>query len=473
VARATAHSNRSHCWLALGCFELAASDASSAAELRPQWPKPLYRLAQARLGLGEYPAAVAAARRGETLLEASGDCSREFAPLLDKIAVVAALNGSLAGFDGRLLEVRSAGEEAWLGRAAPENPLYDEPQERLATTIEDWGTASVGHQASATAALVAQRGGRERLSFRCIADALESARDGDRVLLLRGVHNTGGRSTLVDKRVLISGEGTLDETKIDARSNAPVFRISRSAVVQNVYIDMVGFRESVLIEGGPSVTPVLDGCVVTCSGDDAINVAGQAAPFIRRCELEARRRCLKFMDRAKGEVFDSCVKKAQGPGVQVFDAAAPTLRRCRIVEGDAEGLVVMDAGRATLVGCTLESNKGPGVDVSDGAAVTLEGCRVRGNVGGVFLWDRGCCHLIECQLEGGPSFPVLADENARVIAGGCEIVGNVHVAERSWEGLAGGGAPAPNAFTDAPGACELPREAGPFKFEADQFLRKQ
>merc|ERR1712091_393259 len=174
---------------------------------------------------------------------------------------------------------------------------------------------------------------------------------------------------------------------------------------------MVGFRESVLIEGGPSVTPVLDGCVVACSGDDAINVAGQAAPFIRRCELEARRRCLKFMDRAKGEVFDSCVKKAQGPGVQVFDTAAPTLRRCRIVEGDAEGLVVM------------------------------EGCRVRGNVGGVFLWDRGCCHLIECQLEGGPSFPVLADEDARVIAGGCEIVGNVHVAERSWEGLAGGGAP--------------------------------
>ena len=39
--------------------------------------------------------------------------------------------------------------------------------------------------------------------------------------------------------------------------------------------------------------------------------------------------------------------------------------------------------------------------------------------------------------------------------------------------MGGGGAPAPNAFADAPGACELPREAGPFKFEADQFLRKQ
>ena len=472
-ARAVAYSNRAHCWLARGNFELAAVDASSAAELQPEWPKPLYRLAQARLGLGEYPAAVAAARRGEALLAAAGDCSREFAPLLDKIAVVAALNGSLAGFDGRLLEVRSAGEEAWLGRPAPENPLYDEPQGRLAATVEDWAAASAGHQASAAAALVAERGRRERLSFRSVAEALEAARDGDRVLLLRGTHNTGGRSARVDKRVLICGEGTLEETKVDARSNAPVLRITRSAVVQNVHIDMVGFRESVLIEGGPAVTPVLDGCVVACSGDDAVNVAGQAAPFLRRCELEARKRGLKFMDSARGEVFDCCVRKAGGPGVQVFDGASPTLRRCRIAEGAAEGVVVMDGGRAALIGCTVEGNKGPGVDVSGGGAVSLEGCRVRGNVGGVFLWDQGCGELVDCHLAGGPSFPVLADEEARVAAGGCEIEGNVHVAESAWEGLAGAGAAAPNAFVDAPGACELPRETGPFKFEADQFLRKQ
>jgi hypothetical protein len=35
--------------------------------------------------------------------------------------------GSLAGFDGNVLEVRSAGEDAWLCKPAPANPLIDQP----------------------------------------------------------------------------------------------------------------------------------------------------------------------------------------------------------------------------------------------------------------------------------------------------------------------------------------------------------
>jgi hypothetical protein len=48
---------------------------------------------------------------------------------MDRITHVAALAGSLAGFDGHVLEVRSAGEDAWLCKPAPSDPLIDHPDE--------------------------------------------------------------------------------------------------------------------------------------------------------------------------------------------------------------------------------------------------------------------------------------------------------------------------------------------------------
>ena len=61
---------------------------------------------QARAGLGEWGAAVRAARRGQELSAAGARA--EFAALLDRLALAAAEAGSYAGFDGRTLEVPPA-----------------------------------------------------------------------------------------------------------------------------------------------------------------------------------------------------------------------------------------------------------------------------------------------------------------------------------------------------------------------------
>lgn len=60
-------------------------------------------LVQARAGLGEWGAAVRAARRGQEVSAAGARA--EFMALLDGLALAAAQAGSYAGFDGRTLEV--------------------------------------------------------------------------------------------------------------------------------------------------------------------------------------------------------------------------------------------------------------------------------------------------------------------------------------------------------------------------------
>lgn len=66
----------------------------------------------------------------------------------------------------------------------------------------------------------------------------------------------------VRKRILIAGEGSLGETRLDHRANSPAFRLSTTCMLHNLDIDMTGFCEAVLIEGAKHVQPLLQRCIV-------------------------------------------------------------------------------------------------------------------------------------------------------------------------------------------------------------------
>ena len=66
----------------------------------------------------------------------------------------------------------------------------------------------------------------------------------------------------IKKRILIIGSGVLGETKIDQRANSPTFRITHNCVIQNLDIDMTGFRECVHVTGKQNVTALLRNCLI-------------------------------------------------------------------------------------------------------------------------------------------------------------------------------------------------------------------
>ena len=155
-----------------------------------------------------------------------------------QVSTAAALSGSVAAFDGRILHVRSAGEDAWLCKEAPMSVEHDaEEPERIALLAWEESDMWAGANAVADAALQARwmalsacataadgmprlqvaRAEQEAasakrkaemaltkpLSFRSMTDAMAAARDGDRIVVQLGHHNMGGSVLRVDKRVLI------------------------------------------------------------------------------------------------------------------------------------------------------------------------------------------------------------------------------------------------------------------------------
>ena len=84
----------------------AKADALQAAALLPSSTSACHVLAEALTSLKDFAGALRECRRGEQLLDSKSDTQDQFVALLDKVATLGALQGSLEGFDGRQLEVR-------------------------------------------------------------------------------------------------------------------------------------------------------------------------------------------------------------------------------------------------------------------------------------------------------------------------------------------------------------------------------
>ena len=477
--------------------------------LSPGHAKALYRLASAAVQRKRYVQAVAACRDGQRAEAAAGDRSGSFQQLLNtvcgraprrrrrrpsrtrvQVSTAAALDGSLAAFDGRTLTVRHAGEDAWLCRIAPADPALDgeldEDGSLLAgDQLDLWaGTAALGGaapgalqvaHAEAHARLAARRAAAASrpASFRCLQDALAAAADGDRIVLQAGHHNLAGTSARVDKRVLICGEGALGDTYVEQRSNAPLLLITAPAVVRNLSLDLCGFRECVMVAGDARVTPLLEQLKLRSSGSNALVTCDACAPTLRAADLGAAKVGVLALHRSRPQLLRCLLSQCGEQALRAQDATHVTLEACRLVKNEAEAAVAMDAASVTLIRCQLSANKGPALDVSDRARAFVHGGEAADNAGGVFLWGAAEVRLEDVCLGGGLHHALLAgDDGTRCTALGCTIVGDV------METSAGSlqlehAAPHTNIRKKGKAAAMLPPEEGCFKFEADRYLRKQ
>ncbi|GMH45473.1 hypothetical protein BSKO_13430 [Bryopsis sp. KO-2023] len=355
-------SNRAYAYLQTKSTAAARDDALESTRLLANWAKPWYRLALAHLGLQQFSEAFSACNHGSKLVEKNDEAAArvvEFEDLLSKIRLHALLRNERVGLSGRVLEVRDAGENAWLGLPAPdEKEPSDVPQ--LPSTSLPCGAIEYGGISAASAscspsqretvrstALLAVNCNAlnpvfHRLTFKCIHDALDESLDGDEIVLREGVHNGLGKAVNVDKRVLIRGIGRLGCTKIDQRANSPTFRITASATILNIDLDMTGFRECILVDGDSTCQPIIHNCILKCSGDDGVNLSGECKPTFHKCSIEARKSGIKTFDSSKGVFLGCMISECGGPGLRGMSDSNTKLEGCTIQKNKEDGLVAMD-----------------------------------------------------------------------------------------------------------------------------------
>ena len=123
------------------------------------------------------------------------------------------------------------------------------------------------------------------------------------------------------------------------------------------------------------------------------------------------------------------------------DAAAPTIRNCRIVDNSDAGVKLWESCDPTLVNCIIEGNGGAGIDMAAprGARftpyndATIVHCTIIGNAHGGVLGDKPTLvNSIVCHNGPTPATPQVDGVTLTVdyclIEGGCSGTGNLDAA---------------------------------------------
>ena len=516
---AGSHGGRDRDWY----VRRSIKDAEQLCALCPHWSKAHYRLTSALMYRGDYANAIRAVSFGIANSKNEFCARRDFAGLYDEVTMTAASKRSMAGFTGRLLEVRSAGDDAWLGLPAPKDPVLDADEDDKPVSMIAAGTGdAVADAALWTAADDAWRKKAEKTSFRSIKDAVASAKDNDRIVLLRGMHNIGGEAVVINKRLLIYGEGRLGETVIDQRANAPTFTVTRPCVIRNLKIELTGFRECLRFQSDAALTmpnaagcaspsAIVDGCVVSSSGSDGIHI-GNSDPLIRNCTVTGRHCAILAAAQAPtiprtgflhycriGTAKDGGGDGGGGGGggseqqcVRAMRGANLAIECCELSGAKMEGIACMDSARVSIVDSSISGNGGPGIDVTGDGMVTLANSEIADNCGGIWVWERGHVHVHEGTrtasvgygvlgqsiVKGGSSHALLVCDEGKVDCGHNGMVEGVVDVYDDAEvdfGIANG-AIAGKAIQLGAGfePTSLPPQTGPaFRFMPNEFTRKQ
>ncbi len=78
-------------------------------------------------------------------------------------------------------------------------------------------------------------------------------------------------AVVVTKRLLIRGAGALGDTRLDQRANSPALRLERACVVENLDVDMTGFREALHVA---VAAPLIQRCILRRGADHPTAASG-------------------------------------------------------------------------------------------------------------------------------------------------------------------------------------------------------
>ncbi len=262
----------------------------------------------------------------------------------------------------------------------------------------------------------------EDADFATIQEAISQSRACTKILIRPGAYQG---AVVVDRPVLLAGEGQPDQTSIIA-DDAPCVTVS-SPFVSIENLSLVGRSKrptkeepahpSLLASSGPLV---IQRCLVTSTEGRCVTLKGEGCSvWIRLSEISKGGSVgLSVEAKAVCQLEDSTVEDHTGHCVQVYDAGVLTIRRSKLKAAGICGLLAASGGNASIDDSEITASRKAGVLVSGkGSSVRLLGSSVsNGQDAGAGASEGGLLDIRNSEIRGNQFNGVLIHPGGRLSA---------------------------------------------------------
>ena len=268
-------------------------------------------------------------------------------------------------FDGSL----TTDHRSRIDRILHHQNLTEEDRREVLAEAEFYGLQRL-QQALQHSSLIVSQEGNSR--YKRVSEALQDARDGDRVLVKPGIYYD---SFTLLHNVEVIGDGPRESITIRSPFNNVVECRCHHATVRGLTLEcfppdaassdqsMYGDFYGVFISEG-SLT--LEDCEVRCVGLSCVKVVGgpkAGVSVIRRNDIHAAHQCgILLANYAEALIQHNAVHHNRFSGVEIRNGARPKLQANRIYENVQNGVYIHSHGEGLVEGNHLYKNKFNGIN---------------------------------------------------------------------------------------------------------------
>jgi parallel beta-helix repeat protein len=311
----------------------------------------------------------------------------------------------------------------------PKTPPQKEWTRRRFTRVFGFGSIGLAAAGGLTYTLIPKDiivSSSEEGNYKTISEAISNAKENTRILVRRGEYR---ESLIIDKPLEIIGDGSKEDIIIESTDSHCIQMKTDSATVRGLTLrGRAGQKNKKYFAVDiPQGELILEDCDITSDSLSCLAIHGDTAnPTIRRCKIhdgntEGEGGVFVF-DNGKGIVEDCNIVGSRTSGVEIKEGGNPTIRRCKIHDGKASGVFVQDNGKGRVEDCDIFNNALHGVSVKSGGNPTIRRCKIHdGKEAGVLVYDNGEGTVEDCEIFGNALSGVESREGGNPTIRRCNI----------------------------------------------------
>lgn len=259
---------------------------------------------------------------------------------------------------------------------------------------------------------------------RTIIAAIKAAAPGTRILVRSGIYR---EPLVIDKAVELIADGPLEEIVIEATDGSCITMRTDYAIVRGFTLrgraGTIGKEYSTV--SVPQGRLVLEDCDVTSDSFPCVSITTGGNPTIRNCRIhDGQKGAIYVYGQGKG-IIERCDMYSNSTAtVEISDGGSdPILRECIIREGKSVGIFVHDGGLGTVEDCEIWGNKLSGVEIREAGRLTIARCKIRDGLAAGLYAHHGAEGIVEnCEFTGNAMRAVyFADDSSSLVVRGCRV----------------------------------------------------